>query len=476
MQTRGRCRAARRRRRDDRARRGCAPSYARHARGLARAAARRRARVTLELAAARRGRRRAVAVERALEIVATAAGAQPAALEPRPLPRAAALRAGAGARRAGCGVRPSALFVRVAGGACVPERECRLFVHVGEPAAAVRVVATPSVTPVPASAHGLCSDQRRRRAARDHARARRRELAHRGRARRRRMVADARVPAADRARRQRAARDRPRCCRLAPRRRSASRATSAGCIVDAFLEQRWRATGSLRDCRGAGPPAVRSARVRAVARCSCGAIRSRRRAPRVATRVRARTRSRATPPCLRAPRAGRARARTGRRARAAGPGCAGRVHRTTAARRRVTCSPRSTAALFAAAAADLGVPARARAARGRRARACAGSRCSCSRCARSRSACSSRSAGFAAAGEAGRVMAQAGEVPQRVDRQRLRMAAARARHGQQPALGVRRDRGLRDRPRRRALSCARPMTIACVFATIGPLARPFGRA
>lgn len=41
---------------------------------------------------------------------------------------------------------PSDLSVRVAGGACVPERPCELFVHVGEPAARLEVVATPSVT------------------------------------------------------------------------------------------------------------------------------------------------------------------------------------------------------------------------------------------------------------------------------------------------------------------------------------------
>jgi hypothetical protein len=47
---------------------------------------------------------------------------------------------------------PSMLRVRVAGGACVPEEECRLLVHVGEPAAAIWIEANSTLTPSTAAA------------------------------------------------------------------------------------------------------------------------------------------------------------------------------------------------------------------------------------------------------------------------------------------------------------------------------------
>lgn len=54
----------------------------------------------------------------------------------------------AGPTRASPGqVPPSALAVQIAGGACVPERRCRAVVHVGEPAASVRVSGYPALTP-----------------------------------------------------------------------------------------------------------------------------------------------------------------------------------------------------------------------------------------------------------------------------------------------------------------------------------------
>jgi len=43
-------------------------------------------------------------------------------------------------------IAPSALTVRVAGGACVPEEPCELFVHIGTPAAVIEIAATPSIT------------------------------------------------------------------------------------------------------------------------------------------------------------------------------------------------------------------------------------------------------------------------------------------------------------------------------------------
>ena len=48
-------------------------------------------------------------------------------------------------------VAPDLLRVRIAGGACVPEEECRIFVHVGSPAASVRIEGNSTVTPQAAS-------------------------------------------------------------------------------------------------------------------------------------------------------------------------------------------------------------------------------------------------------------------------------------------------------------------------------------
>jgi hypothetical protein len=47
---------------------------------------------------------------------------------------------------------PSALDVRIDGAACIPERACRVLVHVGEPAAAVHLEPSASVTPGPPAA------------------------------------------------------------------------------------------------------------------------------------------------------------------------------------------------------------------------------------------------------------------------------------------------------------------------------------
>jgi hypothetical protein len=49
-------------------------------------------------------------------------------------------------------IAPSSLRVRVAGGACVPEEDCRLLVHVGAPAAAVWIEGNSTLTPSAAAA------------------------------------------------------------------------------------------------------------------------------------------------------------------------------------------------------------------------------------------------------------------------------------------------------------------------------------
>jgi hypothetical protein len=72
-----------------------------------------------------------------------------------PTPRALRLpaRFSAGPVRAvGDAPPPDSLTLRVAGGACVPEAPCTLLLHVGEPAASVRVRSNAAVTPLPASA------------------------------------------------------------------------------------------------------------------------------------------------------------------------------------------------------------------------------------------------------------------------------------------------------------------------------------
>jgi hypothetical protein len=49
-------------------------------------------------------------------------------------------------------IAPDVLRVRVGGGACVPEEECRIFVHVGTPAASVWIEGNSTVTPQAAAA------------------------------------------------------------------------------------------------------------------------------------------------------------------------------------------------------------------------------------------------------------------------------------------------------------------------------------
>jgi hypothetical protein len=79
-----------------------------------------------------------------------------AELAPAPPPEGRSLRAlqqfaeGAVIAEPGA-LAPASLRVRVAGGACVPELPCRAFVHVGEPAASIRVEANSALTPAPAT-------------------------------------------------------------------------------------------------------------------------------------------------------------------------------------------------------------------------------------------------------------------------------------------------------------------------------------
>jgi hypothetical protein len=84
-----------------------------------------------------------VEVERAL-IIGTP---EPAVLGPRALGPLQQLAHGpVRARQVQGALAPSALLVRTAGGACVPELPCELLVHVGEPGAVVEASSSPSVT------------------------------------------------------------------------------------------------------------------------------------------------------------------------------------------------------------------------------------------------------------------------------------------------------------------------------------------
>ena len=145
-------------------------------------------------------------------------------------------------------VAPDALDLRVGQGACMPEYACELFVHVGEPAAALRLVATPSATPDARSAepsavtsgvvrlhvvtHGP-EAQSTLRAERDGAEVATRAL--------RLPVALGVAPLAAVA---------PRVMDAPARPALGLNAEERGCIADAFREQRWLHTAVLRECRG----------------------------------------------------------------------------------------------------------------------------------------------------------------------------------------------------------------------------------
>jgi hypothetical protein len=142
---------------------------------------------------------------------------------------------------------PDALELAIAGGACVPEQRCVLLLHVGSPAASVRVVASPSVTADAASA---------RPSAETSGVVVLRVVTHG-------PEAELQV-VAERAGAQVAA----RAYRLAVALGAQAAAEQAvvldapalpplgllgderGCIVDAFVEGDWARTGALRDCRG----------------------------------------------------------------------------------------------------------------------------------------------------------------------------------------------------------------------------------
>ncbi|MET0387639.1 MAG: hypothetical protein ABW321_16840 [Polyangiales bacterium] len=139
-------------------------------------------------------------------------------------------------------IAPDPLAVQVRGGACVPEQPCRILVHVGEPAAALRIEANSTVTPPPTAAaetsavvafdivtHGPEAELWLRAYRGDTAVARRAV---------RLPIALGALSAAASG------------VVLAPGERPELRGDAAdgGCIVDAFRAGHWTATGSLAVC------------------------------------------------------------------------------------------------------------------------------------------------------------------------------------------------------------------------------------
>jgi hypothetical protein len=183
--------------------------------------------------------------ERLVEVAARPAGA----VEPRPRPLRALQRFAPGPlqRRSPDAEPPSSLTLQIEGGACVPERRCSALVHVGEPAASVRVLASASVAPDARSAapsrsssgvvvlrfvtHGPEAELRiaaEREGVQVAARSFRLPVA---------LGADA-------------LRELPRVLPEPAAPRAGLQQEEPGCIVDAFLAGRWLRTGTLRDCRG----------------------------------------------------------------------------------------------------------------------------------------------------------------------------------------------------------------------------------
>ena len=143
-------------------------------------------------------------------------------------------------------IAPAALDVQVAGGACVPELPCRLLVHVGSPAAALRVLPNSTLTPAAASpsaetagvveltvtTHGpeaelwLSAERAGVRVARR----------------------NVRLPVAMAALDVQLAADSGTAPDPGSSLQLHSLAADGGCIADAFQDGQWRATGSLAAC------------------------------------------------------------------------------------------------------------------------------------------------------------------------------------------------------------------------------------
>jgi hypothetical protein len=187
---------------------------------------------------------RAVRSERVLDVTASAPAGQ--ALHARPLRPLQRFAPGAVQRQGEAAEVPASLGARIEGGACVPERRCTVLVHVGEPAASARVLATSAVEPDARSAapsnvtsgvvalrivtHGPEAELQiaiEREGAQIAARAFR-------------LAVALGASALDEV---------PRIVPAPALPKVALQDEERGCIVDAFLERRWLRTGGLADCR-----------------------------------------------------------------------------------------------------------------------------------------------------------------------------------------------------------------------------------
>jgi hypothetical protein len=139
------------------------------------------------------------------------------------------------------------LAAQVQGGACVPERTCSVFVHVGEPAAAVRAIAAASLTPDARSAQpsAVTSAVVRLRVVTHGPEAELQIAAERAGA----LVGTRafRLPVALGAS---ALHELPGLLTTASAPRIALQDEEPGCIVDGFHERHWSRTGALAACRG----------------------------------------------------------------------------------------------------------------------------------------------------------------------------------------------------------------------------------
>ncbi|MFI5308286.1 MAG: hypothetical protein ACHQ53_13075 [Polyangiales bacterium] len=187
-----------------------------------------------------------VKVERDLEIGAVSAASRQAR-EPRRLPPLQRMAPGPVRVSSSDERAPSSLSLAIAGGVCVPEQPCQLFLHVGEPAAAVSLVPTPSVSLEPGDA--LVSGE-------TSAVVRLRVRTHGPEAELRIAALRGGVQVATRAYRlavalgASAARELPAILDAPARPSIGLFGDEPGCIVDAFASDRWARTGALRECRG----------------------------------------------------------------------------------------------------------------------------------------------------------------------------------------------------------------------------------
>jgi hypothetical protein len=169
------------------------------------------------------------------------------AVRPRALPPLQSFAAGPVHTRAPEQPAPDALELAIVGGACVPEQPCELRLYVGVPAASVRLLASAALTPEAASAKPSAVTS---------AVVAWRAVLHGPEAEARVVVEREGIEVATRAFRIAVALGANVARELAPVLEGpaapaiALRGDERGCIVDAFREQRWLRTGSLRDCLG----------------------------------------------------------------------------------------------------------------------------------------------------------------------------------------------------------------------------------